>query len=79
MVNNTGAPIPPEHLPRLFERFYRADPSRSRDQGGYGLGLAIAQGLTERMGGTIGAALEGNTFSVTVTFPLAGPPEGEAE
>ena len=37
------------------------------------------QGLTERMGGTIGAALEGDTFSVTVTFPLAGPPEGEAE
>ena len=62
---------------QVFRRFYKADAARTHTS--TGLGLAIAQGLTERMGGTIGAALEGNTFSVTVTFPLAGPPEGEAE
>ena len=62
---------------QVFRRFYKADAARTHTS--TGLGLAIAQGLTERMGGTIGAALEGDTFSVTVTFPLAGPPEGEAE
>lgn len=46
-VHNTGAPIPPEHLPHLFERFYRADAARDRSQGGYGLGLAIARSITE--------------------------------
>ena len=58
---------------QVFRRFYKADAARTHTSTGLGLGL------TERMGGTIGAALEGNTFSVTVTFPLAGPPEGEAE
>ena len=62
---------------QVFRRFYKADAARPHTS--TGLGLAIAQGLTERMGGTIGAALEGNTFSVTVAFPLAGPPEGEEE
>ena len=71
MVNNTGAPIPPEHLPRLFERFYRADPSRSRDQGGYGLGLAIAHSITGRHRGRITVDSQektGTTF--TVWLPL---------
>lgn len=67
----TGAPIPPEHLPRLFERFYRADPSRSRDQGGYGLGLAIAHSITGRHRGRITVDSQektGTTF--TVWLPL---------
>lgn len=46
-VRNTGAPIPPEHLEHLFERFYRVDSARGRGEGGYGLGLAIAQRIAE--------------------------------
>lgn len=50
-VHNTGAPISKEHLAHLFERFYRADPSRTR--GGYGLGLAIAQSIVQGHKGRI--------------------------
>ena len=46
-VHNTGEPIPPEHLPHLFERFYRVDAARNRSGGGYGLGLAIARSIVE--------------------------------
>lgn len=66
-VHNTGEPIPPEHLPHLFERFYRADPSRDRRQGGYGLGLAIAKSIVETHRGKISVASSaagGTTFTV---------------
>lgn len=52
-VHNTGPAIPPEHLPHLFERFYRADDSRARTSGGYGLGLAIAKRIVDGHGGSI--------------------------
>lgn len=52
-VENTGEPIPPEHLPKLFDRFYRADPSRQRRGEGAGLGLAIAKSIIDAHGGTI--------------------------
>ncbi|NLI54667.1 MAG: HAMP domain-containing histidine kinase [Clostridiales bacterium] len=71
-VHNTGAPIPEEELPHLFERFYRVD--RARSAGGYGLGLSIAQSIVQAQGGKISvvsAAGTGTTF--LVTLPLRGP------
>jgi signal transduction histidine kinase len=57
-VEDTGPGIPAENLPWVFERFYRVDPSRSRDDGGTGIGLAIARSVVEAHGGKIWAESE---------------------
>ena len=66
-VENAGEAIPPEHLPRLFDRFYRVDPARQRASGGAGLGLAITKSIVAAHGGTITVSSAGGLTRFEVT------------
>jgi signal transduction histidine kinase len=69
-VADDGAGIPERHLPHVFERFYRADPSRSKSLGGTGLGLSIVKHISERFGGAAAvSSREGFGTTITVTLP----------
>ena len=71
-VADTGSGIPSEHLPRIFERFYRVDAARARGEGGTGLGLAIVRHLVEAHGGSVHAeSAVGRGTTITVHFPSA--------
>ena len=74
-VADDGAGIPERHLPHVFERFYRADPSRSKRLGGTGLGLSIVKHIAERFGGRAEASSrEGFGTTITVTLPAEEEP-----
>ena len=73
-VSDTGMGISPPDLEHVFERFYRADSSRARNSGGFGLGLSNARELVEAMGGTLTATSQpglGSTFWITLQRPTA--------
>jgi two-component system phosphate regulon sensor histidine kinase PhoR len=71
-VEDGGHGIEPQHLPRLFERFYRADKGRSRDMGGTGLGLSIVKHLVEAMGGSVAVeSTPGRGAAFSFTLPRA--------
>ena len=71
---DTGVGIPPGELPRIFERFYRADPGRSRGSGGTGLGLAIVKHLVQMQAGDIGVDTGSGGTSFRVRLPRADAP-----
>ncbi len=72
--NSSMVPLPKENLDRLFERFYRADPSRNSQTGGHGIGLSIAKAIVTAHGGQIHASIaEFNTLKITVTLPQKQP------
>lgn len=72
-VANQGEPIPPQHQPRLFDRFYRVDPSRTRSSEGAGLGLAITRSIAQAHGGSI--ALHSDQSATTFTLHLPVIPD----
>ncbi len=73
-VRDTGIGIAPEHLPRVFDRFYRVEPSRSQIRGGTGLGLAIVQTIARLHGGTVSLQSRvGQGTTVTLCLPAAAP------
>jgi len=71
-VENPGEPIPAAHLPRIFDRFYRVDPSRQRISEGAGLGLAITKSIVDAHGGKI-QARSGETTCFEIRFPVIQP------
>jgi PAS domain S-box-containing protein len=72
-VEDTGSGIAAEHLPRIFERFYRVDAGRAREHGGSGLGLAIVKHLVEAHGGHVEAeSALGRGTAIRMTFPANG-------
>jgi two-component system sensor histidine kinase BaeS len=68
-VHNTGSSLTSGEIERVFDRFYRADPSRQRATGGSGLGLAIVKHLTELQAGRVGASSDAAGVTVGVALP----------
>jgi signal transduction histidine kinase len=69
-VRDSGVGIAAEHLPHIFERFYRSDPARARATGGTGIGLTICRALVQAHGGTISASSAGAGQGTSVRFSV---------
>ena len=67
-VSNPAGKLSPDELPRIFDRFYRTDESRSRETGGYGIGLSAARGIVEGYGGKLVAKKDGADAVFTATL-----------
>jgi two-component system sensor histidine kinase ResE len=79
-VSDHGPGIPEYEIPYIFDRFYRGDPSRARDTGGFGLGLALAKAFSEAYGGTVRLDRQVRTgTSIVVELPLCKPPVSGSE
>ena len=76
--NGVEEALKQEDLEKLFERFYRADKSRNREKGGYGLGLAIARSIVQQNHGKISVQSTGNEVVFTASFPWAEGKKGTA-
>ena len=74
LVENTGETIAPEHLPRLFDRFYRVDPSRQRFTEGAGLGLAITRSIARAHGGEASVRSSDGSTVFELAIPAAESP-----
>jgi len=72
-IANTGPDIPPDELPRIWERLHRVDPSRARSTGGAGIGLAIVREIVERHRGEVGAASGDGRTSIWFRLPAVAP------
>ena len=68
-VSNTGSEIPKEALPHIFERFYKADPSRRYSENSYGLGLAIAKGIADQHDWHLSVSSEDGVTAFTLELP----------
>jgi signal transduction histidine kinase len=77
-ISDTGEGVAPEHLDRIFERFYRVDPARSRASGGTGIGLAIVRAIVEAHHGTVTASSGGVGQGATFTIRLPVQPANTA-
>ena len=71
VFNTAGTLVSPESLPFVFDRFYRTDPSRNSETGGYGIGLSVAKAIVTAHGGKISAyTQDGQSFQITATLPV---------
>lgn len=74
VVRNPCEALRQEDVPHMFERFWRADASRSRETGGFGIGLATVKAIVERHGGKAAAALDSGVIAVSITLPASRRP-----
>lgn len=68
-ISNPCADMDTSKIPHLFDRFYRPEEARTREHGGYGIGLALARNVTEKHGGTLEASYEHGIFTIFVNLP----------